>query len=627
MSRPRLRLPWRRTEPESQQDTAPNPETQEDAPAKPEPQEEAATEVLPPSGLWFRFTTRIRAVGYWFGEKLPIAGGAIARAGRAIARLWTERSTSTKRRIGAAVGILALYSVIKFLPVPLVPCEISAAKECAPDDHVSRLASKNSLLYAHLTLDRDSHQYDLASDFAGQFPDLGLLVQQATARLPTPSGNPVDVQKDVLPWAEGDFALEELPGRKRSTQVAFLIGVGDREGAKDFVARIAPAGKRRTARESGLPLTFYPKGGFAAAYVEDQLMVGDAPAVRASLQVAAGEADGLDGVPAGDARDALPDVRFADVFLSRAGVRRFLSPRASGSSQLDTFVDYGATTGFAASATARDDGIELKLVSKLDQKLLKASPTVFAELPEFEPTLVSEAGDRALGYIGVGEIGPTLAQLIEGTGGKGLAASLRKLAKSLRKEAKVDPLKDLLPALGGQAALVAEPTDSVPFASLIVDGVDEDKARTALAKLQGPFLRSLKGSTKGRIPRFEEQDVDGVSVRSVRISGTVNLAYAVFDGKLVVSTDPAGIEQVQAGGGSLAGSGIYERATDDLPDQVSALVFLNLHEVLGLAEQAGLAEDPLYASLSDDISNVESVALAVNGDDDELRSELFLAID
>jgi hypothetical protein len=60
---------------------------------------------------------------------------------------------------------------------------------------------------------------------------------------------------------------------------------------------------------------------------------------------------------------------------------------------------------------------------------------------------------------------------------------------------------------------------------------------------------------------------------------------------------------------------------------VSALVFLNLDQVLGLAQQAGLAEDPLFASLSEDISHVRSLGLGVRGSDEELQSDLFLAID
>ena len=189
----------------------------------------------------------------------------------------------------------------------------------------------------------------------------------------------------------------------------------------------------------------------------------------------------------------------------------------------------------------------------------------------------------------------------------------------------VDPLKDLLPALGGQAALVAEPTDSVPYASLIVDGVDEKKAGDALASLQQPILRAV-GTRGPQVPSFQSKEIDGVAVHSVQISPTVDLSYAIFDGKLVISTQPEGIAQVRSSGDNLAGTGAYQAATDRLPDRVSALVFLNLDEVLGLAQQAGLAEDPLYASLSEDISHVQSLGLAVRGSDEELRSELFLAI-
>jgi hypothetical protein len=39
-----------------------------------------------------------------------------------------------------------------------------------------------------------------------------------------------------------------------------------------------------------------------------------------------------------------------------------------------------------------------------------------------------------------------------------------------------------------------------------------------------------------------------------------------------------------------------------------------------------LAENPLYASLSEDISRIGSLGLAVRGSEDELQSELFLAI-
>jgi len=115
-------------------------------------------------------------------------------------------------------------------------------------------------------------------------------------------------------------------------------------------------------------------------------------------------------------------------------------------------------------------------------------------------------------------------------------------------------------------------------------------------------------------------------VRSVQASPTVNLAYAVFDDKLVISTDPAGVEQV-LGEGGLEDSEPFQRATDELSDEVSALVFLNLDELFGQVTRTDLVEDPFFANLSVLFENATSAALAVNGDDEEIRSELFLALD
>jgi len=186
-----------------------------------------------------------------------------------------------------------------------------------------------------------------------------------------------------------------VPGPGKSSPPAFIVGVGDRAGADQFLAGIAPPGKAKSAKQNGSPLTLYP-GGFATAYSDDQLLFGSGAAVRVGLDTEAGRVPGLDGSDEDAARDELPDVRFAKVFLSRPGVQRTLVGRQGGATQLETFVDYGATTGVAASATAKDDGIEVNLVSQLDPGLLERSPTFFANLPEFEPDLTGEAGERAL---------------------------------------------------------------------------------------------------------------------------------------------------------------------------------------------------------------------------------------
>jgi hypothetical protein len=529
-------------------------------------------------------------------------------------------------RVYAASGIVVLYLIIKFLPVPGVPCEISAAKECAPSNDTIAYVPRNAVLYAHLTVNSDSHQWELARDLRDELPNFTALLQSDTSALPGPAGRPLNLSREVLPWVKDDLALLGVPGPKSTTLETYIAGVGDSGKANQFAATLSPGGKTNQVKVGSVTLSVY-SNGVATAHSGDQLLFGNVAAVRAALAAKAGQLPELEGSDQDVARDQLPDVRLAEIYLSRAGVQRILVGRGTGATQLDTFVDYGATSAMAAGARVRDDGLQVNLVSELDRKLEQGSPTVFASLPQFEPGLADEAGPRALGYVGVGDLGPAISKALATAGAtaQGLAGSLRGLAQSLQKQAGVDPLKDLLPALGGQAALVAEPTDAAPYASLIVDGVDEKKAGDALAALQGPLLRSL-GTRGPQVPSFQTREVDGVTVHSVQVSPSVDLSYAIFDGMLVISTQPEGISQVRSSGDNLTGTSGFEDVMDHLPDRVSALVFLNLEEVVGLAQQAGLAENPLYASLSEDISRIGSLGLAVRGSEDELRSELFLAI-
>jgi hypothetical protein len=577
--------------------------------------------------LWFRLVTRMRAIGYWLREKAQVVWRGLKQLAAAIAYWWSKRSHATRIRTFAVAGVVVLYLIIKFLPVPGVPCGISAAKECAPSNDTIAYVPKDAVIYAHLTVNSDSHQWELAKDLQDELPNFTALLQSDTSSLASPAGRPIDLGHEILPWAKDDLALLGVPGPKGVTPEAYIVGVGDGGKADQFLAGLSPGGKPKQVKVGDATVSVYSTG-LATARSGDQALFGNIVAVRAALAAQSGHVPRLGGSDLDAARDELPDVRLAELYLSRAGVSRMLAGRSGSATQLNTFVDYGATTGMAVSLRARDDGVEVNLVSDLDPKLEVKSPTVFASLPQFDPGLADEASPDALGSIAVGDLGPALNKSLAtaGSGAQGLAGSLRTLDAGLQKQAGVDPLKDLLPALGGQAALVAEPTDTVPYASLIVDGVDENKAGDALASLQQPILRAV-GTGGAQVPQFQSREIDGVAVHSVQLSPTVDLSYAIFDGKLVVSTQPEGISQVRSSGNNLAGTGAYQAATDHLPDRVSALVFLNLDAVLGLAKQAGLAEDPLFASVSEDISHVQSLGLAVRGSDEELQSDLFLAID
>ena len=130
--------------------------------------------------LWFRFVTRLRAVAYWLREKAQVAWRWIKQAATAVDYWWSKRSRGTRIRIFAVAGVVVLYLIVKFLPVPGVPCEISAAKECAPSNDTIAYVPRDALLYAHLTVNSSSHQWDLAGDLHDQLPNFAALLQSDT---------------------------------------------------------------------------------------------------------------------------------------------------------------------------------------------------------------------------------------------------------------------------------------------------------------------------------------------------------------------------------------------------------------------------------------------------------------
>ena len=194
---------------------------------------------------------------------------------------------------------------------------------------------------------------------------------------------------------------------------------------------------------------------------------------------------------------------------------------------------------------------------------------------------------------------------------------------------------DLLESLGDQAAFAIEPapqgqagtlSTGLPFLQFLADGVDEDEARRALAALQAPLVEAVSGDDESQPPVFGQQEVSGVETNSLRVSPTVQVTYAVFDELLAIATDPAGVADLIEGDGGLDESDLYEDATDDFPDEVSLLAFLDLGGLVAIGEQAGLAEDPLYATFAGDIRRLDGLGLAVTDTDDVLATDARLLI-
>ena len=189
----------------------------------------------------------------------------------------------------------------------------------------------------------------------------------------------------------------------------------------------------------------------------------------------------------------------------------------------------------------------------------------------------------------------------------------------------MDIQKDVLPALGNEAAIGAVSGAAGPYLTVVFKDVNEARARVQMANLQAPLVAALAPGRTGQALSFDVKKLGDTVVRSVRISPTLNLAYAIFDGKLVVSTNPAGVRQAVQGGADLGGSDAFKAATSGASGGVSALVFFNLEGLVRRAEPLGLGQ--IVGGFGADVAKLKALGLTVRSDEDELKTTLFLNIE
>jgi hypothetical protein len=218
------------------------------------------------------------------------------------------------------------------------------------------------------------------------------------------------------------------------------------------------------------------------------------------------------------------------------------------------------------------------------------------------------------------------------------------LVKQVKNLGGVDPKGPLLRALGGEAAFAVEPSpggagqanngalppagslpgSKTPFLLFVGTGIDQKPAGRALAGLEKPLANAL--NSKNGAQGFSTHKIAGVSAHSLHLSSTVDLTYAIVESALVVATDPAGVKQIASGKDRLGDAEAYQAATGELPESVSALGYLNLQGLVSLAEGAGLAQNPAYATFAPEIRRLEALGLGVQSSSSQLATDLRLVV-
>ena len=573
------------------------------------------------------------------------AGRAPAAVGRELRDFWFDLSFNTQRRLALGLGVLLALALLWLLAVPALPCQAPGGDTCPPADDAIHLVPEDALAYVHLNVDPGTEQYQEAAKVASRVP---ALTDQATgrllARLPGPQGAP-DFQRDIQPWFGGEAALAIIPAAGGGEAVE-LLEATDGEGAQRFADSVA-AGKPRSKTYRDVQVQVDHRG-LATALVGGFLAIGTESGVGGVIDAGSGaEGTGsLAGAPdASTARAALPDERLADAYLSKDGIAELVANSSGPLATLGLVINPGASRGVAVALVANDDGLEVNVRSELDADRTKAHPGFFSAFPIFEPTLAAFLPGNSLGYVGFGDPGKTLKSLLEqaSTEQPGLAAAVGDLVKQVKKLGAVDLEKDLLPSLGGEGAFALQPAppdrahggggkgaipprSQAPFLEFMAGDVNADRAGKALARLEGPITQALNPSKQLQAPAFSEHKVGDATAQSLQLSPTVDLTYAISGSNLVIATNPAGVEQVATGDGGLDGAPLFDQATSGFPGTPSVLGYLDLGRLISLGEEAGLSQDPAYATFAPEIRTLRALGLAVQSSPDELSTDLRLVV-
>jgi len=516
--------------------------------------------------------------------------------------------------------VLAVYAVFRFVPVPGLSCDVSPAKTCVPTDDAIALVPGDAMAYLHIDLDRDSNQFSTAEDVASRLPHFGQIQQGIFAALGVAPD--LNLRDDLGPWI-GDEAALAAVGRGEPQPLA-LLAVKDKEGAQRFLAKLGD-GKPHHVKNGGDSFRVYGNG-LAFTELSGFLVLGSAPAVKAAIDVGKNGGKALStSKPVDAVRDFLPEQRLVDLYLSAPGIDQFLASRGGLASQLDTFVDFGASSGIAAALVAEDAGLELQIDSALDPEKVKANPTFFQAFPSFDPSLAGEFSPDTLLFVDIADPAETVRALLRqaADAAPGLVEAFNRFEGEVSRGG-VDIERGVLPVLSGEAAVGVE-LGAAPYVTAVFKDVDEDRAREQMARLQVPLVAALSPVRTGQAPSFESKKVGDTLMRSVRLSPTLTLAYAIFDGKLVVSTNPAGVRQAVEGDETLDGSDAFRAATSSASGGVSALVFLNLEGLVRRSEPLGL--DQIVRGFAEDVSKLKGLGLSVRSDEDSLNTTLFLDIE
>jgi hypothetical protein len=522
----------------------------------------------------------------------------------------------------ATVAVLVLLALVAVLILATRP-----ASDVPPASGAAAIVPSDALAYAHVSIDPGRAADARGLTLAEHFPDFPLARAALLSRLQALAGSQnagsVDFAHDVRPWLGKEAAIAFLNTSGPAAGSLIVLDIANRAAAQRFLARAAPTGATSYRSTQILALG----RGSDVAFISHYLAIGPLASVRAAIDAGTDSSPSLQANPAYQLASAgEPAGRVLDLYFSGAGVRRLLAPQGGIVGALGALLYQPALLGFSAAITPASGGARVRVHSALDPKLVPAHGS-----PPFTPSLLSDIPAGAELALDTKQLVQVAPQLFNASSASGVLAQLgpllQKLGRALQAEG-IDVQRDIVSVFREETVVAIVPHPQRPALVIVAHTPNEDQTRTAFAQLQAPLQQLFTpiGAGAGQTPLFDDRNVAGITAHQLSLGPGLELDYAVFDNKLVISTSLDGIAAVRDHKRSLPDDPRYGAALAARPERLSSLLFLDFSQLLNLGEQTGLTGGARYRALRPDLARIHAIGLSSTSGEADSTAELFLQI-
>ena len=483
--------------------------------------------------------------------------------------------------------------------IPLLGClaVVLGAAGCGSDEQSglpggAELVPAQTVLFVSINTDFDSGQWETAGNLLDKFPDGDKLRNMIFEGL---ADEGVDLDADVKPAVGPEVSVA-------------LLDAADEESFVGFTQPRDEAKLRELLEKSDEELFFREVKGWTAFATDEKYL--DALDVATS-----------GGSLASDARFAEAMGHVAEDALVRV---YFNGPAAEGALTESAGVDLetlaellpgGAVPWVSAAVSLEDGG------GRLDGAVgFAGDPEGFVG-PNYEANLPDVAPAGALAYVSFKDLEGQMSRLRDAF--SQVEPEIERDIGRFESDIGVSLEEDIGPLLAGEGALYVRQGLFIPEVTLMLEVEDEAKAMAVLDDLVAGARKYLPLNAPRTV------DIGGVEARQVDLEPPVSLVYAAFDGRLVVSTQRAGIAAIQEDGDRLSSDDRFQEALDaaGMPDETAGFAYVNLAEIIPYVLGLVGAGENVPDEVSGNLEPLQSLVVYSTRDGNTVEFSGFLALD